>query len=454
MKICIVIAMALLSSMSVTAENLKDIYSLALENDYRYKVAESNYLALSESRALGRSRLLPSLVVEGSLVNSETENERLSSNPFAAPSETTSGTISQRYSVVLSQPIIDFSAVYGYQKGKGTAKRAALQWQQAKHALIVRATSAYLKTLKTNADYTAARSAEAAYKAQLTSVQLAYDTGLVSSSDLLQVKSAYDSATAERIVAENSVRVQFYELMRITGSDHDALAGFAENFTVEKPKPAVLNDWVDMAKAQNLELHIAKIFEREYKNNYKEKASAHLPTLTGRLGYSYNDDANSFSNDSPYDMTTSDISASVTLTIPVFSGGGTSASTRQARYQYYEQRDNRNLVERDVIQETRANYLNTLAGVANVNARKVALESSLSALNSAQAGYKEGVLSVVDLLEVQRTHYTAWRLYTTAIHDYLIAGLQLKNVAGTLSGDDIEYIDRYLSDDNAVTKPS
>src|SRR5690606_10844109 len=111
-----------------------------------------------------------------------------------------------------------------------------------------------------------------------------------------------------------------------------------------------------------------------------------------------------------------------------------------------------NATQRSVIQNARALHLSVETGVAQVQARKQAIISSQSALEATQSGYEVGTRNLVEVLQAQRQLYQARRNYTTALYDYVINTIRLREVAGMLTPADVEAIDQWLDTQAPVSR--
>ena len=96
----------------------------------------------------------------------------------------------------------------------------------------------------------------------------------------------------------------------------------------------------------------------------------------------------------------------------------------------------------------------TDADVARVNARRLSIVSSQSALDATTAGYEVGTRNVVDVLNAQNTLFQAIRDYANARYDYVNNLLRLKQQAGLLSPEDVYRLDAELVPPPAPTASS
>ena len=154
----------------------------------------------------------------------------------------------------------------------------------------------------------------------------------------------------------------------------------------------------------------------------------------------------------PQDYNTEGTSVGVTLNVPIFSGGRVSAARRQTFAQATQSQEIFNSTQRSIIQSTRALHLSVETGVARVQARKQAIVSSQSALEATQSGYEVGTRNLVEVLQSQRQLYQARRDYATALYDYIINTIQLREAAGMLTPADVQEVDKWLQDNSPVNR--
>jgi len=133
--------------------------------------------------------------------------------------------------------------------------------------------------------------------------------------------------------------------------------------------------------------------------------------------------------------------------VPIFSGGATQSRVREAianrdvRADQYEQE------RRAVVRNTRNAYQSLLAGISEVEARRLALVSAQSAYDASQVGLEVGTRTVLDVLTNQRNLFTAQQAYAQAKYNFLQNRLLLEQGAGTLDVDDVQEINRLLTVD-------
>ncbi|GAA5315026.1 MAG: TolC family outer membrane protein [Candidatus Pelagadaptatus aseana] len=456
-RISMVIASAVGAlALQANAETLKDIYTLALDNDPQLRADTAAYEAGKEALTLGRANLLPQI----NAVARYGETDVDSIAPFGgttAPIKYNTDAESNLYQVNLTQPLFNMAAWFGYEQGKSLSQLAEAQFSADQQNLIVRVSEAYFNVLRAIDNMETAQAEETALGHQLEQTRQRFEVGLTAITDVHEAQAAYDNATASTLGARGQLGIAYEELEVITGQAHNTVAPLVDEFPVVAPAPSNRAEWVDTALTNNYSLKVAKLNSDAAKNNAKSKSSGHLPTISASLSYTDMNDTNadieSLSYNGSYDSRDYDGTAvAIQLDVPIYSGHRVSGERRQAYAQSNEAKELYNKAQRDTIQGARALHLSVVTGVAQVKARNQAITSSTSALEATQAGYEVGTRNLVDVLVAQRNLYSSQRNYDNTRYDYIINMLKLKEVAGNLTPDDVLKLDKWLDSAKLVNK--
>ena len=108
--------------------------------------------------------------------------------------------------------------------------------------------------------------------------------------------------------------------------------------------------------------------------------------------------------------------------------------------------------KRAIERSTRGAYQAVVAGISEVEARRLALVSAQSAYDASQVGLEVGTRTVLDVLNNQRTLFSAQQDYAQAKYNFLQNRLLLEQAAGTLQLADLEDVNRLLTTDESVAK--
>ena len=185
--------------------------------------------------------------------------------------------------------------------------------------------------------------------------------------------------------------------------------------------------------------------------NIRQQFAGHLPSLNANASYNnnYSYTAQTLTLlKQPLDESgptrTVTKSVGVTMNVPVFQGGYVTAQTQKAVYDYQTEMQVLEQSFRNTVNITRQSYLNVTASISKIAADKQAIRSAISALEGMNAGYRVGTKTIVDVLQQQQSLFDAQKTYAQDRFDYITNILALKQAAGTLSGVDLEAINRWL----------
>ena len=452
------LAAFVLSWVSVTAQadTLVDIYELALENDALLKAKVAQYGADLELENLARAPLLPQAVAGYQV--SETETDTTSPTIIQDPNlgfvvidgNSVRNIDNEGYDVSLSQTLFNLPAWFGWRAGKETSRQAEANLAAAQQDLIVRVVQAYFAVLRAQDNLRASQAQERAFERQLEQTRQRFEVGLIAITDVYEAEAARDLAQVSRIVDENNVAVAKENLSVLTGQTPGALYVLGEEFDPRPPEPNDRAEWVDFALSNNSELAAARYAEEAARQSATSSKMEHAPTVTATYRYQDSETTGSIDQNPPSlfnlppnsDQTNE--TWQVRFDMPLFSGGAVSANRRRAAEQFNVARESRINLTRNTVTQARSLHMTVVSDVSRVKARQQSIVSSQSALDATQAGYEVGTRNIVDVLNAQNKVFAAQRDYANSRYDFIINSLRLKEVAGTLSPEDIARLEGFL----------
>ncbi len=455
------LAVLLFSASATMADTLTDIYELALKNDPTLRAAQANYRAGLESKNIGLAGLLPQINANANYTDSEqtTTGTNSFSSITGAGTDSDAELTSKGWGITLDQKLFDMPAWFAFEQGKQLNVQAEAQFAADQQDLVVRVAEAYFDVLRAKDNLSASKAQEAANKRQLEQTQQRFDVGLIAITDVHEAQASFDLSVATRLGDQGNLGVSMEALSILTGQPHYNLWTLVSNYPITNPDPMDKDQWVEFALANNYNLKVAKATRDASHSQAKSSKYEHMPKITARLGYddTNNDGTNtentpgSFIQSSDYNNDVDGSSISLTLSMPIYAGGATSANSRRAYEQYNASLENYAGTMRTTVQTTRAFHLTVETDVARTAARRQAITSSQSALDATQAGYEVGTRNIVDVLNVQQSLYSAIRDYANTRYNYIVNMLKLKQLAGTLSPQDIYDLNKWLETPAAAT---
>ncbi len=426
----------LLGSAVSHAEDLLDIYRLAQENDPQLRAAEAANRAAEETRAQSRAALLPQVNLSANYTHNNQDITETTS-PFSSTGE--SDFNSQGYTLSLSQSIYHHEYYVQLRQTDANIARANAEYEAARQGTILRAAEAYFNLLAAQDNVTTAEATKRAISQQLRQTQQRFEVGLSAITDVHEAQAGYDAAVAAELAAQNQLDIARENLRAIIGRGPVSLATLKDEVPLLNPDPASITDWVEKAKQQNLSLLAADAASRVAAEEMNRRQAGHYPTLDLVASQSYSD-----STDYEFGSERTDSAIGLQLNVPIYSGGLTTAQTREARALYNQATENLEQQRRTTIRNTRSAYLAVTTGISQVKARKQALSSAQTALEATQAGFEVGTRTAVDVLNAQQVRFQAQSEYYKARYDYILATLQLKQAAGSLSETDLAMVNEWL----------
>lgn len=460
-----VISTSALLPTAASAEDLMQTYELARAGDPQFSAAESNRDISKEGAVQARAALLPQLSGTASLTRSRSTGpgtERISNvDPVTGEptfqnitGESESESTQRRYSVNGTQVLFDFGTFSRVRSQNALSRAGDFTLEAAGDTLITRTSAAYFNVLIAIETLAAAEAQEAALKKQFDFADKRLEVGLAPITDVHEARAQYDSARANTIVTRNALEDAYQALTEITGTPVRNLKGLPDDFKPALPNEQDAEAWVNTALTSNPNLQGLKEQVASADADVNTARAGHLPTLylNGSYGKSATWGDNTFSSGAfsstfPIDSESRGPSVGVTLSVPIFSGGATQSRVRQALAQRDVRADQLEQQKRAVVRNTRNAYQSLLAGISEVEARRLALVSAKAAYDASQVGLEVGTRTVLDVLNNQNTLFNAQREYARAKYNFLQTRLSLEQSAGTLDADDVQDVNRLLTVD-------
>ncbi|MFD2231722.1 TolC family outer membrane protein [Alkalimarinus sediminis] len=422
----------ILASSSVFAVDLVTVYEQAVQYDSNIAASRAAYQAEQEGAYQARAVLLPNITANA---NAGHTDQEFDNRPVLDDSYKTSG-----YGVSLTQPIFRADAWFNYQSSQYNSKRAEADFSKAQQDLILTTATAYFGVLRAEENLATAIAAEAAFKRQWEQAKERFDVGLIAITEVHESRASYDSIKTSRIRSEGDLQIAQETLSRLTGVVYDEVNGLSEGFPITTPSPNNADEWVNTAYEQNWSIKSAEFALQALDEQLKTEKSGHYPTLDLSANYAVND----FDGAAPPDNTNDGASVSLVFQLPLYQGGGTSASVRRSRFLVEQSRQVLETTRRNVKLDTRSLYTAIKTDIDTVASQKQNIISRESALEATRAGYSVGTRNIVEVLDAERNYFVALRDYANARFDYVIDSLSIKQAAGTLSPQDLIDLNKWL----------
>ncbi|MEO8441839.1 MAG: TolC family outer membrane protein [Betaproteobacteria bacterium] len=437
----LVLGLALCGALpAARAADLVSVYREAQSADAVYAAARASYMAGQEKLPQGLSGLLPAVTVQA---NSQYNDRDISFRPPAGGlvggnSKYNSNSVT----VTATQPLFRYQNWITYEQAKNQVSQAEATFLQANQDLILRVAQAYFDILLAENNVALAAAQKTAFAEQLAQAKRNFEVGTATITDANDAQARHDLAVSQEIAAQNDLEIKKQTLRQIIGRAAPEVAKIGTGFVAQLPVPNNMDKWVDNGTSTSLQVRIAQANLDIAAQDVSKNRGGHLPTLDAVATYNDAAQGAGFQIGPGYDTSIRYIG--VQLAVPLYQGGLVNSKVREALASQDKARQELENTRRTVALNTRTAFLGVTSGTAQIKALQTALVSSQSSLDSTKLGQEVGVRTQVDVLNATQQLISARRDYAQAIYSYAINVLKLKAAAGTLTDEDLAYVNQWL----------
>ena len=418
------------------AADLLEVYRLAEQNDPTYLQKTATYRAALEAKDQAFSGLLPAVALKAE--TARVEEDISSASRFSRPGEFDYN--KHGYTLSLTQPVFRRDRFIALGQADSEISQAEAELAGAKQDLIVRIAARYFDVLAGIDNLEFARAEVKSLSRQLQQANQRFEVGLSAITDVQEAQAGYDLAISREIQAMNAVDNAREAVRELSGDYVMAFAGLGRNMPLVRPDPETIDSWTQLSLAQNLAVIAAGHAAERARQEIKRRSAGHYPTLDLVASKNYNSSGGRFGANKTHST-----SIGLQLEIPLYSGGRVSSQTRQAHENYNAAIYALEQARRSAQRLTREAYLGVISGISQVRALNQAVISSETALEATETGFEVGTRTAVEVVASQRATSEARRDYSRARYAYILDTLRLKQAAGTLSPEDLNIINTWLT---------
>lgn len=434
-------------SSPVHALGILDAYSLALGKDPTFQAAIKEKEAGDEARNIGRAGLLPkvSLNYQNAPRNWQTQKYQ-TSDIFGNVSDVTKRQQYRSYagSVTLTQPLFDYEAYAKYKTGVAQSLMADEKYRSKYLDLAVRVISAYVSVAYAKDQIALAEAQKAAYKEQLALNDRLMSAGEGTVTDVAETQARYSLAEAQVIEARDVLDSAQRELEVIIGIPLDQLDALQTlrqgKFQVSPLRYTAFDDWQKLAMERNPQLASSRHGVDAARYDVERNRAGFMPQVQLYASHSENDS----SSDNTVNQKYRTDSVGVQVSMPIYSGGGVAASTRQAAARYGQAKYELDAQVGSIMNDLRKQFNQCISSQAKLRAYELAVKSATTQVEATRQSVLAGQRVNVDVLNAEQQLYAAQRDLAEAKYTYIKAWITLLGDSGTLSEKDIMQVAGYF----------
>src|SRR5688572_9222826 len=469
------LGMGCLIGSTAAAEDLLTIFDQAVVNDPLVREAEFTRKATREARPQAWAAYLPQ--INGSWSKTEQDSSGTStqdrlvdpddSGNFIIQTEDSSGDTTYEdtgWGVQLRQSVFNWGQLFGLRQAGKIVAQADADYGVAQQDLALRLATRYFDVLAAQDSVQANQASLDAISRQLEQADKRFEVGLIAITDVQEARAARDTAAADLIAAKRLLATSQELLREITDMQYAVLATPRADMPLSIPEPADPQKWVEASMEQNLSLTSSRLGADIARDDVRINFGGHLPQVDLTVGRSHSETerTNAFGAIPGFPQggtlnssSDGDVDKSVVLsvTVPIWSSGGTQSRVRQSSYRWQAAKQRLERVSRETERTARDAYLGVVSEMSRVQALKQALESSATALRATEAGYDVGTRTAVDVLAARQQLVRAQTNYARSRYDYMLNVLRLKQAAGILDRKALEDVNASLENPPAPANP-
>lgn len=448
---------------AVAGQDLLDVYQLAVDQAPRLISAHATSKAADARYRQARGELWPHLSLDAGYSKVKTESLDDGGNATRRRGGGLGGTnrarnnnssdtedFNNQYSLSLnfSQALFNWSAWQAMDAADLRAAGAEYKLRFAQAKLMLRTTRRYLDTLAARTARKAAQQKVEVIQKQLGRARAAWKSGLAPITNLQQAKSKLDAVRVDLIQATNQLANTRDSLFLFIGKQVGNLEGASAPFKIDPPKASNASRWIQSAMQINPKLAAKRKALAAARQVTNQAQGRRLPTLklTGSIGRRERVPNIAIAGDKAFVSNT--YSIGLQLSMPIFAGGTIAAAVDEAQAKAIQAHQQLITARRQIKTNTRTAFRNLQANAQRVQALAQAIESGKTAVQAAKAGMRNGTRNILDVMEAEIALIQRRVSRQQAWFDYIIAGLKLKQLAGTLTVSDLKRINARLVDKN------
>lgn len=419
---------------NVFAADLLQIYQDAERADPQYASAKAAYQAGLEKLPQARAGLKPKVNLDGGLTANYVDNRI---------AKQSAGFGSADISLTLAQPIYRPQNNILVQQAELTVAQVETQLNLAKQDLILRVAQAYFDVLLAQDNTEVSKAQKIAISEQLAQAKRNFEVGTATVVDVHEAQARYDLATSQEIANANDLEVKRRALEQLIAKVAPPLDRLKDKVALPRPTPDDMEQWVQSAHRQNLQVAILKTSEDIAVKEIERNQADYKPTVD--LIGSLSDSENSRKRDQTFAQRQSSAAVGFQLNYPIWEGGLRNSRVREAVANREKARFDVENARRQAAQAARQGFLGVTSGIAQVRALEQAVVSTQSQLDSTKLGQEVGVRTGIDVLNAQQQLFSSRRDLYSARYNTILNQLRLKSAAGYLSTNDLAEINANLT---------
>jgi outer membrane protein len=400
------------STSGAYGQTLTEAMAQAYAGNPTLRAARAGQRATDELVPQALSGWRPTVTASGEITHTEADVDPAGPVP-EFDSDSTTGTLA----ITLNQPVFrGFKTLNGTKAAKATVAAGEQGLLATEQDVLFDAVRAYMGVIRGRSELGLRRSMVGVLGAQLDAARARFDAGDATRTDISQARARVAGAQAQVAAAQSNLASSEALFLKVIGREPGKLT------YPRTPKlPGSLDGAMKIASEINPNVLAAALLEEASVHQIEVAKGDLLPTVSLQAQGVVTDDWEGTGAE------TESFSISGVVSVPLYDGGRTYSTVRQAKHQASEKRI-------QVIEANRA-----VREAVQVAWSSLAAAQQVSAANQALDGVKQeneaGTRTTLDVLNAQSEVFEARITQVNAEHDAVVGAFQLLAAMGQLTAD-------------------
>ncbi len=335
----------------------------------------------------------------------------------------------------LNQPLLDLEKINRARRGSCEMDIAAMELEKAREELVVLVVERYFSLLSTQDELELARAKQQVLERQLQTAQASHELGLGVQSDLFDIQARYETTNA-------TLALQRAKLIDARGALSEVVGGPVDD-ALERLDPEMVftlpgkdfDYWLGYAEEHNVDCRISRLHAEAARLDGKIGKDRFLPSLSFFVEYERSSPENDLNG---YGWERDRTDYGLKIEMELLNGGSDLADGIARQYRYKASRQRVIATHRSVGRQARSLWNSLQRIVESIQAYEKAVVANKRSLEIKEAGYEEGLQTMLDVLNVQKDYFVVSTQYQNARYDYMITWTKFKQLVGDLADIEIE----------------
>ena len=426
-KVVLVSSVAMLCALPANAETLAEALAKAYRTNPTLTAAQAGQRATDEGVPIAKSRSRPTVTLQSNY----TEAVQRSANSFSSPARIANGQLS------VEVPIYQGGQVkYSIRAADARVDSGQASLRGTESSLFSNVVASYLDVIRDGGIAGLNAKQVEVLSKNLEATRDRFEVGDLTRTDIAQSESRLATARSQLQTAESQLIASRERYIQLVGDVPVAL----EEPPALPNLPKTPDEAVQRSLANNPDIVAANKAADAARFEAKAARGAELPRLSATANQTYTNFLNSLQSGRPgvnFSQTDKTRNVGLSLTIPIYAGGGVSAQTRQAQARASQSIEQAIGAERNVIAQTRTAYASWRASNEVIVSSQAAVAAAALSLEGVKAENSVGNRTILDILNAEQELLNAEVQLVGARRDAYVAGFTLLAAMGQAEARDL-----------------